>query len=124
MTDLHGFDTGRLDSNGTPIRCGDTIEFYEFKEGYIERYSEDGWGREIQLCHHDQYRVPNKESTIRGVVTYSEKFTGFEVQFDECMLNTSRKEQLLYILLLSAIPNERRNRLNVVPNTNPVQEDN
>jgi hypothetical protein len=116
MTELLcGFDTGRLDSNGKPIKCGDTIEFYEFKEGYTERYSEDGWGRQIRLCRHDQYKVPNKESTIRGVVTYSSQHTGFVVQFDEYMLNTSRDEQLLYILLLSAFPNEKKNKLTVVP---------
>jgi len=111
---LCGFDTGRVDSNGKPIRCGDTIEFYEFKEGYTEQYSEDGWGREIRLCSHDQYEVPNKKSIIRGVVTYSSKWTGFVVQFDEYMLNTARDEQLLYILLLSAFPNDKKNKLNVV----------
>lgn len=111
---LCGFDTGRVDSNGKPIRCGDTIEFYEFKEGYYEAYTEDGWGREIRLCSHNQYEVPNKESTIRGVVTYSSQWTGFVVQFDEHMLNTARDEQLLYILLLSAFPNDKKNKLTVV----------
>lgn len=98
---LNGVLCGVVDSNKVTIKCGDVVEYYEFKEGYTERHAQDGWGRTVALCRHDQYKVPDKEKTIRGKVVYSAKFTGFIVEFEDYMLDSGRKDQNLYMLLNS-----------------------
>ena len=103
-----GTGTGKLDDNGLEIKLGDRVCFYEFKKGYIETHDQDGWGRTVELCRHDQYSVPDKEKEIKGTVIYSEKFTGFIVEFEDYMLDSGRKEQNLYMLGRSNLnPNNR-----------------
>jgi hypothetical protein len=94
-----GMKTGLKDHKGTDIRCKDRIIFYEFKKGYIETHSEDGWGRDFRLCRHDQYKVPDKEKTILGTVRYNPETASFVVIFDEYMLDSGRKKEELSILL-------------------------
>jgi len=93
-----GLGLGKLDDNGVEIKCGDRVSFYQFKKGYTERHSQDGWGRDVELCRHDQYKVPDTEKTIEGTVVYSERGTGFIVEFDDFMLDSGRKSQDLYML--------------------------
>ena len=96
---IKGISTGRKDANGIEIKCGDRISYYELKEGYTETQTQDGWGRNVTLCRHDQYEVPNREKTIYGTVVYDPESTGFVVEFDDYMLHTCRKDQPLYMLL-------------------------
>ena len=91
-------ETGKFDSAGKPILCGDRVRYYEQKPGYRETTAEDGWGRDIPLCRHDQRDIPPREKTIEGVVVYDTVFTGFVVRFDDYMLETGNKQQQLYIL--------------------------
>ena len=91
--------TGRRDTNGDEIKCGDKVEYTEWREAYTETTTEDGWGRTIQLCNHEQYKVPRKEKTLIGIVKYSAKGTGFIVQFYHYMLNSGKKSEDLYMLL-------------------------
>lgn len=96
---LEGIDTGRLDSNGNSIKCGDRIEYTQFKAGYVQRHTEDGWGRTVHLCRHDQVRIPDREKTIKGFVVYSQELCGFIVKLDENMIDSGRTEDQLHRLL-------------------------
>ena len=96
---LNGISTGRKDAKGVEIKCGDRVSYYEFKEEYIETQTQDGWGRNVILCRHDQYKVPKTEKTIYGTVVYDPVSTGFVVKFEEYMLDTCRKDQPLHVLL-------------------------
>ena len=91
--------TGRKDSNGVDIKCGDTVIYTQFKNGYRETHTQDGWGQTIALCRHDQRDIPDKTKDIKGVVTYSERFTGFIIEFDDFFIDSGRKSENLYIVL-------------------------
>jgi len=93
-----GLPTGMNDSKGNMIHCGDRVSLRQYKSSYIEKTAEDGWGRTIRLCAHDRHTVPAKEETIYGVVVYNPDCTGFEVKFENYMMNSGRKEQSLYML--------------------------
>ena len=103
---------GKKDDKGREIKCGDIVEFYQYKEGYLETHSQDGWGREVILCRHDQYEVPPQEKTIRGVVKYDPKITGFIVEFEDYLLDTFRKTESLFMLGKSI--NAKKDRLIVI----------
>ena len=109
---FEGMETGKKDDNGRMIKCGDKVEFYQYKEAYRETTTEDGWGREVKLCRHDQRDIPPREKIIRGTVVYSPRFTGFLVEFEEYMLETGCKEQNLYMLGKSV--NYEKDRLTVI----------
>lgn len=94
-----GKSTMRTDSNGEYIHCGDIVEYTEWREPETVTTSEDGWGRTIQLCSHDQYTEPKKELTLTGQVLYSISRAGFVVEFNEYMLGTGNKCQDLFMLL-------------------------
>ena len=95
---FNGLGTGKLDDNGVEIKCGDRVSFYQYKEGYLQTHSQDGWGRPVRLCRHDQYKIPDEEKTINGTVIYDTEWAGFRVKFDDFMLNSGRKAQCLYML--------------------------
>jgi len=109
---FEGMDTGRKDDTGRPIKCGDLVEFYQWKDGYRDTYAQDGWGRSIPICIHDQKDVPPREKTIRGRVLYSQEVSGFVVFFDDYMLETGKKQERLY--MLGKDINHKKDRLIVV----------
>ena len=106
---FEGMDTGRKDDTGRPIKCGDLVEFYQWKEGYRDTYTQDGWGRYVPICIHDQKDVPPREKTIRGRVLYNPKVAGFVVYFDDYMLESGKKEERLYMLGMDI--NHKKDRL-------------
>ena len=109
---FEGMETGKEDDHGKMIKGGDRVEFYQWKEPYTMTETEDGWGRTVKLCRHDQRDVPAREKTIQGTVTYSPASTGFIVEFDDYMLETGRKEQNLYMLGKSI--NYKKDRLIII----------
>jgi hypothetical protein len=72
---------GRSDKNGVPIKCGDCVLVTERRAKYLATSTEDGWGRDIPLCRHDHYIVPEEIKVSRGTIVYSEHFCGFRVHF-------------------------------------------
>ena len=94
-----GVLTGRKDSNGVDIRCGDTVIYTQFKNGYRVAHKQDIWGRTRGVCRHDQIVVPDKTKETKGVVTYSESFTGFIIEFDDYLIDSGCKSQNLYVAL-------------------------
>ena len=90
---------GRKDSTGRRIKCGDRVSYYEFQEEYLQTHSEDGWGRSIKLCKHEQFIVSSEEKTTEGIVIYDPEHTEFKVKFDDYLLNSGNKEMPLRMLL-------------------------
>jgi len=109
---FEGMNTGKTDDNGCMIKCGDRVELFQHKEAYRETTAQDGWGRDIALCRHDQRDIPAREKTIRGTVVYSPKFTSFLVEFDDYMLESGRKDDSLYMLGYAI--NRKKDRLLVI----------
>lgn len=106
-----GMPTGKFDDNNKMIYCGDMVEYYIYKEGYTVKSVEDGWGRDVPLCRHDQYYKPATEQTIRGKVVYDYEWTGFVVQFEDCFIGTGRNSENLYCIGKSYDP---KNKLTVI----------
>jgi hypothetical protein len=94
-----GISTGRKDSNGIEIKNGDKVLYTQFKKGYLCTSSQDGWGRSISLCRHDQYVIPDKTKLLNGVVMYDQHFTGFIVKFDDYLIDSGRDSDNLYCIL-------------------------
>ena len=84
---------GRLDKNGVPIKCGDHVEVTERKDSYRVTSTEDGWGKTVSLCRHDQFIVPAEVKVSHGVVKYSERFCGFNI----CFVDRRSREDFLYM---------------------------
>jgi hypothetical protein len=78
-----GTATSREDKNGIPIRCGDLVLVTEHTAAYREVSRQDGWGREVPLCKHDQCEIPETVKISHGVVEYSEQFCAFRVRFTD-----------------------------------------
>jgi len=100
---FEGMDTGLLDRNGKPIRCGDRIVLHEHKDAYTQTWAEDGWGRDIRLCQHEYINVPAKDKSTEGTVVYNPKFARFCVDLDDYMLDTGVKDPDLHRVMYSGI---------------------
>jgi len=96
---FEGLGVGRADDNGVEIKCGDRVLFHQFTDEYIQTHSQDGWGRDVKLCRHDQRTIEAKEKTIEGSVFYDPETTSFSVKFDEYLLDSGIKIQNLSFLL-------------------------
>ena len=83
VSELSGFPIGRSDKNGVPISCGDRVIVTERTPAYLQTTTQDGWGRDVPLCRHDQQLVAEKVEVFRGVVGYSERFCAFRVHFSD-----------------------------------------
>ncbi len=94
----NGVLTGKIDDQGVPIRCGDRVKYYETKPAYRETSTEDGWGRSVPLCEHDQRIVPAEEQTTFGTVRYSTEYYGFTVCFDNNLLGRGVDEEQLHMV--------------------------
>jgi len=105
---FYGEKIGKFDSKNKEICCGDRISFYEKRHGYRKTSTQDGWGRDIKLCEHDQRDIPPREKTITGTVTYDRESCSFIVEFDEYMLESGRKKESLYMLFGSNLEGDIR----------------
>ena len=94
-----GQETGLLDANGQMICLGHTVQYYHRKNAHTPTTTQDGWGREIPLCKHDQVEVPAKEKMITGLVRYDPDMCCFFVQFGNYMLDTGVKRESLGLLI-------------------------
>lgn len=107
-----GTGTGKEDDYGVEIKCGDHVSLYERREGYFLRIAQDGWGRDKELCVHEQKEVPMAEKTTRGIVAYSKRLCAFVVLFEESLLESGRTEENL--CCLGSSKSNKHNRLLVL----------
>ena len=81
---FQGQEVGRVDDRGRPIRCGDRVRLTVHKKGYVEHWTQDGWGRNIKLDRADWRRIPDRSREFTGVVMFSEERSAFLVSWDGC----------------------------------------
>ena len=93
-----GFDTGKRDKNGKPIKIGDRVRYREYRESMRVTSTQDVWGRDVQLCRHEAYIEPEKEKITEGTVVYSKTWTGAVVIFNDYLLDSGNKEKQLYCI--------------------------
>jgi len=80
---FHKMDTGKVDSNGNPIKCGDRILYYERIPGYVLVSAQDAFGRVVKIDPNDQIVIQSKERNSTGTVAYNPDSAGFCVEFDD-----------------------------------------
>jgi len=80
---FHKIDTGKVDSNGNPIKCGDRILYYERIPGYVLVSAQDAFGRVVKIDPNDQIVIQSKERNSTGTVAYNPDSAGFCVEFDD-----------------------------------------
>ena len=80
---FNGMDTGKVDSNGNPIKCGDRILYHERIPGYVLVSAQDAFGRVVQIDPSDQIVIQSKERNSTGIVVYNPNSASFCVEFDD-----------------------------------------
>lgn len=80
---FHKMDTGKVDSNENPIKCGDKVLYYERIPGYTLVSAQDAFGRIVQIDPKDQIAIQSKERNSTGTVLYNKESASFCVEFDD-----------------------------------------
>jgi hypothetical protein len=103
-----GMETGKVDSGGKPIKCGDKVLFYERIPGYRLVSFQDALGRVVQIDPESQKEIKQQERSSVGVVFYNTASAGFCVDFEDSAIAWGGKNESLSALCEKHQWNETR----------------
>mgnify|MGYP006914143375 FL=1 len=101
-------DTGKVDSVGKPIKCGDKVLFYERIPGYRLVSIQDALGGVVQVDPENQKVIYQQERSSVGVVFYNTTSAGFCVDFEDSSIAWGGKNESLATLCEKHQWNETR----------------
>ena len=96
MNKFTGLDTGRVDTEGTPILIGSNIVYTQYRGEGVVSVTHNGWGCAV---HCVRRLIPSVSKKITGRVVYDPKWACVRVELDDYMIDSGRKDDHLYCFL-------------------------